>query len=172
LDKGFHEVWAEQMPTPFFYMIRQKYFYLIFLLFISGCVRNAPLVRGEQPAKFINPTSTRVPKNELAIPTVIPENKISQPINKSLFNSAEVIETGYVEGQVFTVVIEFNDRLEGKFRATFDQENYDCIQQDIFPNRLYCSGKPVNGKESGEFILYPQNGNDVLFRTEVAIPKE
>jgi hypothetical protein len=153
-------------------MKRQNFLPLvIILIFLSGCVRNASVSGLKPTVQDNNSFSTPEIESGQRMPASNPDNK-TKTINKDLFASAKIIGTGFVEGEVFTIIMELNNRVTGNFRAVFGQEKYECIQQESFPNRLYCSGKPINNTDNAEFVLYTVDGSEVLFRTTITIPKE
>jgi hypothetical protein len=148
------------------------------LLFVSilfaRCVRHAAAgsaipnysATRNLPASTLIPTATILEPTETITPSIVMDTQVK------IFQSARVYSTGYFTDQVFTVVLEFDQPLKGNYRAELEGEKYECVGQELFPNRLYCSGKPIKLKMGVSLVIYSIDNNVEVYRTKVDIPEE
>ena len=160
-------------PHRMFFMAKDYISKIILAVLLSGCVRYASAPVAKIPTTVQSVMVESVPLLEKsATPEKFNTISTDQNPNWKLFKTAKVSATGYFAEQVFTVVIEVNGKLEGKYRAELDGFPYECTGQELFPSRLYCSGKPVTIGAKPQLVIYPIDVNEVIFRTTVELIKE
>jgi hypothetical protein len=119
-----------------------------------------------------SPTPTTEPTNTPIPPTPTPTEDLSTPTPD--FSGASILNHGRLQSGNYLVTIQLPFEVEEEYRATVDEETYDCEILEDYPDRLYCSGPDLS---PGEYTIYvyfleQTDEEEALFSLEFTVTEE
>jgi hypothetical protein len=82
----------------------------------------------------------------------------------------KVLQIGFLDQQLF-IVLEMPGEIHGSLFGKMGTRRFDCTQQIMFPDRLYCFGESPEKGENEVFILLSNDEKEVM-RVEIPINYE
>jgi hypothetical protein len=148
-----------------------KFFFLTIGLLLCGCVRSVPT------AYHVAPTIAGTGSSFPGIPTstspfLATPGESETRTATGISPAPQVLEVGYMDEDLLIVTVQMPAVIAEDYEALVEGENYECTQQEQFPDHLYCFGKKPARVVNTSFQLFKKINHEWIVDLLIEIPED